>query len=143
MIDMAKIRKYRELIERASQQMDIPAEEVDELKWMLPPYEVGKEYHAGNRFIFNGEPYQVRDVPDFVSQEDWSPDTTYALYERIARPEETGDEDAPIAYAIGMEIFAGKMYTDADVTYRCTRDSGAPLYHPLAQLVGHYVEVVE
>ena len=56
-------------------------------------------------------------------------------------PEE-GTRENPIAYSTGMEIFNGKYYIQNEVVYLCNRDSGAPLYHDLANLVGLYVTVV-
>ena len=44
-----------------------------------------------------------------------------------------------------MALELGKYYVDVPtgdgVVYVCTRDSGIALTHPLAQLVGLYVEV--
>ena len=40
-----------------------------------------------------------------------------------------------------MELFEGKYYSQDGVTYVCTRSTGVPVHHPLAQLVGLYVEV--
>ena len=34
----------------------------------------------------------------------------------------------------------GKYYSQDGVTYLCTRDTGTPVYNPLADLVGIYVE---
>ena len=56
-------------------------------------------------------------------------------------PEE-GTRENPIAYNTNMEIFNGKYYIQNGVVYLCNRDSGAPLYHDLANLVGLYVTVV-
>lgn len=52
-----------------------------------------------------------------------------------------GTLEDPIPYDGNMEIFEGKYYVQNDVVYRCIRDSGIPLYHDLANLVGLYVEV--
>ena len=41
-----------------------------------------------------------------------------------------------------MELYAGLYYTQDSVTYHCTRDTGNPVYQPLAELVGIYVEAV-
>jgi hypothetical protein len=49
----------------------------------------------------------------------------------------------PIPYTPPMEIFEGKYYTQNDVLYRCTRDSGTALSYNLADLVGLYVEEVK
>lgn len=66
---------------------------------------------------------------------------TASLYERIVKDHE-GTESDPIPYAPPMEIFNGKYYTQDDVLYLCTRDSGQALTHNLSELVGLYVEVV-
>lgn len=52
---------------------------------------------------------------------------------------EEGTKENPIPYSAGMEIFNGKYYIQNDVIYLCNRDSGGPLYHDLAGLVGLYV----
>jgi hypothetical protein len=40
-----------------------------------------------------------------------------------------------------MTLDEGKYYREDGVTYLCTRNSGTPIYHSLASLVGLYVEV--
>ena len=42
-----------------------------------------------------------------------------------------------------MELENGKYYSQDGVTYLCTRDTGIPVYNPLKDLVGIYVEVAE
>lgn len=66
---------------------------------------------------------------------------TASLYERIVK-DHKGTKSDPIPYAPPMEIFNGKYYTQDDVLYLCTRDSGQALTHNLSELVGLYVEVV-
>ena len=66
---------------------------------------------------------------------------TASLYERIVK-DHAGTMEDPIPYAPPMEIFNGKYYTQDDVLYLCTRDSGQALTHNLSELVGLYVEVV-
>lgn len=41
-----------------------------------------------------------------------------------------------------MALENGKYYTQDGVTYLCNRDTGSPVYHPLSELVGLYVEAV-
>lgn len=67
---------------------------------------------------------------------------TASLYERIVK-DYAGTEDGPIPYKPPMEIFNGKYYTQDDVLYLCTRDSGQALTHNLSELVGIYVSIVE
>lgn len=74
--------------------------------------------------------------------------TLVGLYVQVANTRkepiaaEEGTRENPIAYGSGMEIFNGKYYIQNEVVYLCNRDSGTPLYHDLANLVGMYVEVV-
>lgn len=95
---------------------------------------------AGYRFRYGDQLYKTRlDGQRFAAE--WVPGIdTAALFEAIDI-EHAGTVDDPIPYAQGMELFSGKYYRDDGVTYLCTRDSGTPLYHSLASLVGLYVEV--
>lgn len=95
---------------------------------------------AGYRFRYGEQLYKTRlDAQRFAAE--WVPGiNTAALYEAIDI-EHTGTVDDPIPFTQGMELFAGKYYREDGVTYLCTRDSGTPLYHSLASLVGLYVEV--
>lgn len=67
---------------------------------------------------------------------------TASLYEVIVKTHEGTMED-PIPYTPPMEIYEGKYYTQFDVLYKCTRDSGTALTHDLFDLRGTYVELVE
>lgn len=64
--------------------------------------------------------------------------------EPLPGPEIFGDDagtpEDPIPYGGNMVLEAGKYYSQAGVTYRCTRDTGIPVYHDLADSVGLYVE---
>lgn len=95
---------------------------------------------AGYRFRYGEQLYKTRlDGQRFAAE--WVPGIdTAALFEAIDI-EHAGTVDDPIPYAQGMEIEQGKYYREDGVTYLCTRDSGTPLYHSLASLVGLYVEV--
>ena len=41
-----------------------------------------------------------------------------------------------------MALEQGKYYIQDGVVYRCIRDTGNPVHHALADLVGVYVEIV-
>ena len=66
---------------------------------------------------------------------------TESLYAEVAAPEQGAKED-PIPYNGNMILEEGRFYTQAGVLYRCIRGSGTEVFHPLAELVGLYVEVV-
>lgn len=68
-------------------------------------------------------------------------DAYVTVAEGVIEVEHEGTEADPIPYAVPMEIFAGKYYTEDNQLYLCTRDSGTALSHPLSTLVGLYVEL--
>lgn len=101
---------------------------------------VGKSLKTGQLVVYLDRIYRVRqDIPVVLEDQYPSVDTA-ALYEVIEK-EHTGEADDPIPYLPPMEIFSGKYYTQGDVVYLCTRDSGTALSHNLADLVGIYVEL--
>lgn len=66
---------------------------------------------------------------------------TAALYEVVEYKHE-GTLDDPIPYTPPMEIFNGKYYTQEEMLYLCTRDSGTALSHNLQDLINIYVSKV-
>lgn len=102
---------------------------------------IGKSLKAGQIVSHNDVLYRARqDIPVVLA--DQSPGlATAALYEAI-EVEATGTEDDPIPYVPPMELFAGKYYTQGDVKYLCTRDTGTAISHDLAEVVNVYVDVV-
>lgn len=53
-----------------------------------------------------------------------------------------GTADDPIPYEGNMALENGKYYSQDGVVYRCTRDTGNPVFHALSELVGLYVEAI-
>jgi hypothetical protein len=66
---------------------------------------------------------------------------TESLYEVIDE-RHAGTADDPIPYTGMMSIDYGAYYIEDEIVYLCTRSSGQPIYHALADLVGIYVEAV-
>ena len=105
-----------------------------------PEWESGTAYAAGDRVVYNGDLYKV--LQAHTSQETWLPGTgTESLYTRIDEQHD-GTKYDPIPYSGNMALENGKYYTQDGVLYKCTRDTGNPIYHALSALVGTYVEVV-
>ena len=95
---------------------------------------------AGYRFRYKGGLYKTKQ-PEFTFQRQWVPGVgAESIFERID-VEHKGTADDPIPYDGNMELFAGKYYTQNEVLYLCTRDTGTAVYHELSALVGLYVEV--
>ena len=112
---------------------------------LYPAYEdlVARQYraeNAGYRFQYDGGLWKTLQA-GYTFNGVYAPGMgTESLYARIDESH-AGTLEDPIPYEGNMELFSGKYYTQDGVVYRCTRDSGQPLYHKLSELVGLYVEV--
>ena len=103
---------------------------------------VGKALKTGQMVSYDDKLWRVRqDITTLDST--WTPGTSTAALFEVIEVEASGTQDDPIAYAPPMEIFNGKYYTQDNVLYLCTRDSGTALSHDLSALVGLYVSIVE
>ena len=80
--------------------------------------------------------------PELTIQEHYPPGTgTESLYTRIDEQHD-GTKYDPIPYDGNMALESGMYYIQDYAIYRCTRDTVNPVYNPLADLVGIYVEAV-
>ena len=94
----------------------------------------------GLRFQHQGYLYKV--ISAHTIGPNWVPGQgTESLYVRIDETH-AGTMADPIPYEGNMALVAGLYYSQNGVTYRCTRDTGNPVYSDLRDLVGLYVEVV-
>ena len=104
-----------------------------------PDWTAGTAYAAGDRLVYNGDLYKV--LQAHTAQETWLPGTgTESLYTRIDEQHD-GTKYDPIPYDGNMKLTAGLYYIQDYVIYLCNRDTVNPVYNPLADLVGLYVEV--
>lgn len=143
MITRERARQLRRLIELGAEALsDEDALEGVELQ---AAWEPDADYAAGKRLQHEGRLWRVRQA--LHSQAIYPPGSagTEALYEEVTLPGDGESRDRPISYGRNMALELGKYYVDAvsgdGVVYLCTRDSGIPMTHPLAELVGLYVEV--
>lgn len=93
------------------------------------------------KFVYGGELYKTVSAGyTFVSH--YVPGVgTESLFERIDETH-AGTAQDPIPYDGNMALTAGVYYVQGGVVYRCIRDTGNPVYHTLAELVGIYVDEV-
>lgn len=136
--------QLRPVIEQASQSLeDSVALTAVELfpKWK-ELVDKGVEVEKGFRFQHDNKLYRT-EQPTYTFVEHYVPGSvgTESLFSKVDETHAGTIED-PIPYEQNMEIFESLYYTQNGVLYRCIRDSGQPLYHDLAALVGSYVEVV-
>lgn len=105
-----------------------------------PEWTAGTAYAAGDRVVYNGDLYKV--LQAHTAQDTWQPGAgTESLYTRIDEQHD-GTKYDPIPYSGNMALEAGKYYIQSGKTYLCNRDTGNPVYHALAELVGLYVTEV-
>lgn len=131
------------VLDQYNSRTDIPDAEALERAVVIYNWDryIGKPLNAGQVVVHEDQVYRVRQqITEVLSI--YPPSlATASLYEAIVLTA-TGEIDDPIPYTPPMEIFNGKYYTQEDVKYKCTRDSGVALTHNLRDLVGMYVEVV-
>ncbi len=140
---VAGIANAEKSVKTGIQTMDLTDEESLELKEMYPEWEskMGQQVNAGEKYQYNGKLWKV--LQQHTVQENWKPDEgTESLYTEVSKGH-AGTKDDPIPYNNNMELENGKYYSQGGVTYLCTRDTGIPVYNPLSELVGIYVEVAE
>lgn len=106
---------------------------------LYPAWEPGTAYAVGDRFVYADTLYRV--ITAHTSQTNWKPDTAATLY-TVINETHAGTADDPIPYDGNMALENGKYYVQNNVLYLCNRDTGTPVYNPLSELVGVYVEVV-
>ena len=139
-----EVKQMVETIEETTKKInriDLTDNEALSVKDFYPTWEskIGDNVEQGYKMTYGGNLWKVRQ--NHLIQEIYPPSIdTAALYE-VIEEQHTGDIDDPIPYTPPMEIFNGKYYTQYDVKYRCTRDSGTALSHDLSVLVGLYVEL--
>ena len=135
-------RTLRKLLEHVTENLsDSVALEV---ATFVKRWKPNTDYKTGDRVSYKpGEEVELwKCRQDHTSQETWAPSTaTASLWERVEEVH-TGTIDDPIPYNINLAVFEGLYYTEDDVLYICTRDSGNPLYATAASLIGNYFEVV-
>ncbi len=102
-----------------------------------PEWAAGAAYTVGHKVRRNGKLWRV--VQAHTSQTGWEPENAASLWEQINETH-SGTVDDPIPYSGNMALTAGLYYMQDWVIYRCTRDTGNPVYHALSELVGLYVE---
>ena len=97
---------------------------------------------AGFKFQYQGDLYKTIQ-PNIAFVEHYKPGVgTESMFARIDETH-AGTKEDPIPYNDNMALENGKYYSQDGVIYRCTRDTGNPVYNALKELVGLYVKLVK
>lgn len=132
---------YRAAIEAGANAVERSDLDALAVKDIYPAWDslIGQTVNVDFKLTYDGKLYKV--IQAHTVQADWIPGVgTESLYTVIDEGH-AGTLDDPIPYDGNMELFEGMYYIQNGVTYRCTRNSGQPVYHALSDLVGLYVEV--
>ena len=142
--DAAEARVLRMAIESAV--VSLPDEEAADAPSLFQPWTVGEVVEPGDRRYYapTGKLYKVRDGQGHVTQADWTPDLTPALW-AVVDVAHAGTAEDPIPAVRGMEYTYGLCYLDGEdgKVYRCERtdeaEGGKIVLHYLPhELVGQY-----
>ena len=100
---------------------------------------IGKEVKKDEKMQCEGKLWKV--LQAHTVQEQYRPGTgTESLYTEIVESA-AGTLEDPIPYDNNMELELGKYYSQDGKVYLCTRGTEIPVYNPLSELVGIYVEL--
>lgn len=102
---------------------------------------IGKTVTKDIKLQYDNKLWKV--LQEHTVQEHFKPGAgTESLYAEIVESS-AGTKEDPIPYNNNMELEKGKYYIQNGIIYKCTRNTEVPVYNPLADLVGIYVEMVE
>ena len=104
-----------------------------------PEWADNAEYTAEYKVQHNGKLWRCRQA--HTSQTGWEPENAASLWTEICETH-AGTLEDPIPYSGNMALESGKYYMQDGKVYRCTRDTGNPVYNALSELVGLYVEEI-
>ena len=140
--DVDRAQDLKEVMRDAAQLL--PDETALTAKELYPSWEElvssGQLIKVNYKFTFSGKLYRTLQAHTF--QRNWIPGQgTESLYAQIDETHSGSEADA-IPYTGNMALEQGKYYSQNGVTYLCTRDTGSPVYHNLADLVALYVTTV-
>ena len=107
------------------------------MREFYPAWTAGGAYTAGFKAQNSGRLWRC--LQAHTSQDGWEPENAPALWEEICETHDGSLYD-PIPYEGNMALVSGKYYSQDGVTYLCNRDTANPVYNPLRELVGIYVE---
>lgn len=109
------------------------------MRSFYPEWAENTAYAVGYKVQYNGKLWRV--VQAHTAQIGWEPVNVPSLWTEVCETH-SGTMEDPIPYDGNMVLTAGKYYTQNDIIYLCTRDTGNPVYHTLAELVGLYVKEI-
>ena len=128
------------LIRQQINTLDVDANTALRMVEFYPEWASGMDYSTGYKVQRGGKLWRC--LQAHTAQVGWEPENAASLWGQSCEAHD-GTKYDPIPYDGNMALEAGKYYIQGYVIYLCNRDTGNPVYNPLAELVGLYVTVVE
>ena len=132
-----KAIEYRRNIETVVQSLN--GNTAWEMLSFYPEWAADTEYSTGYKVQRGSRLWRC--IQAHTSQIGWEPENAASLWTEICESH-SGTLEDPIPYNGNMALESGKYYSQDGKVYRCTRDTGNPVYHALSELVGLYVKEV-
>lgn len=123
--------------------LEISDDDALSMKSLYPTWDskIGTDVKTDEKLQYGGKLWKVLQ-PHKVQEQNKPGTGTESLYTEISESH-AGTAEDPIPYNGNMELENGKYYSQSGKVYKCTRDTGIPVYQPLADLVGIYVELYD
>lgn len=142
--DFERLTRDLAMVTKNINSIDLTGSESLSIKALYPQWSdfIGQSLKANFKINHNEKLYKtLQEITTVLDQDGYRPGEvgSEALYAEINEADE-GTIDNPIPYNNNMELLEDKYYSQGGVTYRCTRDTGQPVYQDLSALVGIYVE---
>lgn len=139
--DVVKATDIQKLIKTLANTVELSDSVALEIKSVYPRFKelIGQTVKVGTKLLYKDKLYKV--IQEHTVQSQYAPGAgTESLYTEISESH-TGTADDPIPYNNNMALENEKYYVQDGIVYKCTRDTVNPVYNPLKDLVGLYVEV--
>ena len=109
------------------------------MKSFYPGWSENTPYTAGFKVQHSGNLWRC--LQAHTAQDAWQPGKTTSLWEQMDEIH-TGELSDPVPYNGNMALETGKYYIENRTIYRRIRDTVNPVYNPMADLAGMYVELI-
>lgn len=132
---------YRMIITQQINTLEVDDNTALRMKEFYPAFEsiVGQTVNSGFKFTYGDKLWKVIQ-PSLTIQEHYPPgEGMESLYTEVNETH-AGTLEDPIPYSGNMALVKDLYYMQDYIIYLCTNDTVNPVYHPLSELVGLYVE---
>lgn len=127
-VQVAATRNLTELTRSGIQSRKMSDKEKLAVADMYPEWSAGIEVTAGECYRCDGGLWEVR--TSHTTQDNWRPSAaTLSIWRKVDEESHAGTADDPIPFEQGMDIEAGKYYSQYGVTYKAIQSATAAMWN--------------